>query len=145
MGIAYRSDVNTGLTVAVVHGKVTGTEFHEFAQGQRDDPNWHATTRSLTDARTAVTPQVTASELSAFADLYAQMRRADQTFKAAIVAGHDFELAGHYGELRTQRRATTIAFNDLTTACTWLGADLAAVQATITELRTTLNDPSDDR
>ena len=140
MGIAYRSDVTTGLTVAVVHGAVTRDEFHEFAKGQGEDPSWHATTRSLTDARTAVTPPVTAAELGAFAEMYAQMRRGDQPFKAAIVGGHDFELAGRYGELRSDDGSTTIAFNDLSTACIWLGVDLAAVQATIDELRAPLGD-----
>ena len=130
MGIAYRSDSATGLTVAVIDGSITKAEFHEFALRQDQDPDWHATTRSLTDPRTAVTPTYTSEQLSAYAALYARMRANDKPFLAAIVAGLDFELAGSYGDFRTADGSRTIAFNGLAPACVWLGADLASTSAT---------------
>jgi hypothetical protein len=135
MGLAYRSDGVTGLTVTVIDGLVTAPEFHELAQRQDADPDWHRTTRLLTDARTAVSAPITGEQVESLAALYAQMRVSDQPFRNAIVAGPDFATAERYGELRSVSGSRTIVFSDLATACTWLGADLGVVQSTITELR----------
>ncbi|HWS47135.1 MAG TPA: hypothetical protein VN636_14805 [Acidimicrobiia bacterium] len=140
MGITYRSDPGSDLTVSVIDGTVSGDEVHAFAQRQDADPAWHATTRLLSDARTSHMRHVTAAELHAFADLYAQMRRNDRPFRAAIVADKDFELAGRYGDLLNHSGASrTIAFTSLTTACIWLDIDLATVRATIAQLRDELS------
>ncbi len=138
MPVVYRTDAPRGLTIAVIDGSVTHEEFHELARRQMDDAAWHANRRLLTDARTAVTRHVSEEELHAFADLYAEMRRGDRPSRAAIVAHNDFDLAGRYGALRSSRRATMIAFNDVVTACAWLGVDIAAVRTTIAELRSEL-------
>jgi hypothetical protein len=61
--IAYRADTATGLAVSVIDGLVSATEFHDFAREQDQDADWHATTRSLTGARTTRTPGVSCSEL----------------------------------------------------------------------------------
>ena len=139
MGIDYRSDVERGLTISVVDGLVTAEEFHAHAERQRNDPVWHTTTRLLTDARTAVTRAVGTDELSAFAALYAGMRSGELPFRNAIVAGVDFDLAGRYGDLRTDRSgSSTIAFNDLETACTWLGIEVSVARSVIGTLRNEL-------
>ena len=135
MGIAYRSDVSTRLTVVVVDGSVTEAEFHAVARLQDDDPDWHVTTRLLTDARTAATLAPTEKQLSALAALYARMRGRDQPLRAAIVAGSDFGTAFHYGKLRSSGNATTIAFSFLETACSWLGINSQSASAMIAELR----------
>jgi len=135
MGIAYRSDVSTRLTVVVVDGHLTEAEFHAAARRQDDDPNWHATTRLLTDARSATTLAPSEKQLNALAALYARMRREDEPLRAAIVAGSVFGSAFQYGKLRSSANATTIAFSFLTSACSWLGTDIHPATAVIAELR----------
>jgi hypothetical protein len=140
MALAYRI-VGTGkLSIAVVDGVVTGDEFYEFAHRQKDDPDWHAATLSLTDARGAAVPPVSLEELSAFAQAYAAMRKPDQRHQAAIVGGPNSPLAGRYSKLRTDGHTRTIAFNDLVAACIWLAVDAELVRATIAELRDEMQD-----
>src|SRR5262245_48435246 len=58
-----------------------------------------------------------------------------QTLRAAIVTGHDSQLAARYSELRTDEQTRTMVFDDLAGACMWLDVDLEAVRRTITALR----------
>ncbi|HET9728577.1 MAG TPA: hypothetical protein VFR41_04100 [Acidimicrobiia bacterium] len=138
MGITYRASRQTGLSIAVADGEVTEAEYHELARRQNADPDWHATTRSLTDSRTVLTPVIDADQLAAFAALYAEMRAGDPPCRAAIVTGHDVDLVSRYSELRTSEESLTIAFNDLPSACIWLDVDLEEVRAVIAELRAEL-------
>jgi hypothetical protein len=140
MGIAYRADRASGLAIAVLDGEVTAEQYYEFAARQNADPDWHATNRSLTDARTVLTPSLLIEHVAAFAEVYAEMRANDAPVRAAIVAGHDFELARDYGEMRTGGGTLTIAFDDLETACIWLEADVDGALHTIAELRDELRE-----
>ena len=135
VGIAYRTHPRIGLTISVIDGEVTEDDFRELARCQGDDADWHASTCSLTDARTALTPSVAPESLGAFAAQYAQMRATDRPWRAAIVTGHDSQLAARYSELRTDDQTRTIVFDDLTSACMWLDVDLETVRGTITALR----------
>jgi hypothetical protein len=142
MGIAYRADRASGLSIGVLDGEVTADEYYEFAARQNEDANWHATTRSLIDARTVLTPAVLLENLAAFADVYAEMRANDPPGRAAIVAGHDFALAQGYSELRTTGGTLTIAFSDIEGACIWLEADLEGALRAIAELREEMRTPT---
>ena len=135
MGIAYRANRASGLTIAVLDGEVTADQYYEFAARQNADADWHATTRSLTDARTVLTPALLMEQVAAFAEVYAEMRADDTPGRSAIIAGHDFALARDYGELRTSGGTLTIAFNDLETACIWLETDVDDALRTIADLR----------
>jgi hypothetical protein len=92
----------------------------------------------VTDARTAVLPEVTADAIDAFAERYAKMRVDAEPYRSALVAGTNFEVAGNYAELRTDGHTHTVAFNDVITACLWLGVDSNIVRATIDDLRAEL-------
>lgn len=138
MGIAYRVVGTVQLSVVVIDGRVTREDFYAFAREQETDDAWHTTTRSLTDARTATIPEVTADQISDFAALYMKMRVDDSRFKSAIVPGRNLEVAGNYAELRSDGHTQTVAFNDVITACTWLAVDSDVVRATIEDLRAEL-------
>jgi len=142
MGIAYRVVESARLNVTVIDGPVTGEDFHSFAHEQANDPAWHATTRSLTDARTAIIPAVTTETVNGFAALYASMRDQDEPYESAIIGGNAFEVAGNYAEFRSDGHTHTIAFNDVVTACIWLRVDSDLVRATIDELREKLRHSS---
>jgi hypothetical protein len=135
MGIAYRVVAALQLSVVVIDGDVTRDDFYGFARAQEADPEWHTTTRSLTDARTAIIPEVTADQISDFADLYTKMRADDSRFRSAIIPGSNFAIAGNYAELRSDGHTHTVAFNDLITACIWLAVDSDVIRATTDDLR----------
>ena len=140
MGIAYRVDGAIGLVVTVVDGTVTAADLHDLAGRQRADPEWHAATRSITDARGAVTEPTSVEELEAFAAFYARLRAGDSPLRGAIVAGNDFDQASRYSDNRTEQGSRTIAFNSLETACTWLGVDAGTTAAVIAALRRELRE-----
>jgi hypothetical protein len=140
MGIAYRADRASGMSIGVLDGEITAEQYYEFAERQNADADWHASTRSLVDARTVLTPTLLMENVAAFADVYADMRANDPLCRAAIVAGHDFNLAQNYSEMRTTSGTLTIAFNDLESACMWLETDLDHALRTIAELRDELRE-----
>jgi hypothetical protein len=140
MGIAYLTQRAAGLSIGVLDGEITPEQYYEFAERQNADPGWHAATRSLIDARTVLTPVLLLENVAAFADVYAQMRANDPPGRTAIVAGHDFELARDYSELRTTGGTFTIAFNDIESACMWLETDLDGALRAIAELRDELRE-----
>ena|SRR5690242_4227504 len=135
MGLTYRAIRGVGLTVSVLDGEISQAEYLEYARRQNADRDWHATTRSLIDARTVLTPPGAEQVLASISATYEQMRADDAPSRTAIVAGHDFALASQYGETRTEAGTLTIAFHDLSTACIWLDVELELVQQTIGELR----------
>ena len=140
MAIAYRTQRASGLSIGVLDGEITAEQYYEFAARQNADPDWHASTRSLIDARTVLTPVLLLEKVAAFADVYAEMRANDPPGRTAIVAGHDFNLARDYGELRTSSGTFTIAFHDLESACIWLETALDEARRTIAELRDELRE-----
>jgi hypothetical protein len=143
VGIAYRADRALGLTIGVLDGEITAEQYYKFAERQNADADWHATNRSLIDARTVLTPALLIEQVSAFADVYAEIRANDPLSRSAIVAGHDFGLARDYSELRTGGGTLTIAFQDLESACIWLEAELDHALRTIAELRDELRESTD--
>src|SRR5262245_48435247 len=87
VGIAYRTRSRSGLTISVIDGEVTEDDFRELARRQGEDAEWHASTCSLTDARTALTPSVDPESLGAFAAQYAQMRATDRPCEPRLSPG----------------------------------------------------------
>ena len=60
--------------------------------------------------------------------------------KSAAVAGDNFETSSEFESQNQPPGLSLIVFNDLLNACTWLGIDKTAAQATVTELRQELRD-----
>ena len=137
MGIAYRCDTELGLCVSVWDGVVTDEQRRRHIATLEADPDWAAGGMLLTDltgvsaARRPTAKQVleTAAE---FSERLAPMVRDS---KWAMVAGETFVLAQRFGSYLEEEVPRLIVFNDLATACTWLGVDGAQAGTTIDELR----------
>ena len=137
MGIAYRCDKEMGLCVSVWDGVVTDEQRRQHIATLEADPDWGAGGMLLTDltgvsaARRPSAKQVleTAAE---FSERLAPMVR---DAKWAMVAGETFVLAQRFGSYLEEEVPRLIVFNDLATACTWLGVDGTRVGTIIDQLR----------
>jgi hypothetical protein len=136
MGIAYRCD-KTGLTVSVWDGEVTDEQRRQHIANLQSDPEWGAGGLLLTDltgvsaARRPTAKQV----LETAAEFSEKLAPVVRDAKWAIVAGETFVLAQRFGTYLEEEVPRLIVFNDLATACTWLGVDGAEVGTLLDELR----------
>ena len=99
------------------------------------DPDWPAGTRNLTDLRSADVSSITPADRLSIVAMYAPYADKVRGMKSAAVAGDNFDVSRDFEDQKEPAGLSLIVFNDLLNACTWLGIDKAAAQATITELR----------
>jgi hypothetical protein len=137
MGIAYRCDEGTGLCVSVWDGEVTVDDRHRHIAALAADPQWGARGLLLTDLTgVSAAHRPSAKEvLDAAAEFSAKLAEPVRHAKWAMVANETFVLAQRFSTYLEEEVPRLIVFNDLDTACTWLGVDTAASRAVIDELR----------
>jgi hypothetical protein len=138
MGIGYRLDKAQGLMTIVWDGKVTTDDWRAHLRAMFDDPDWPAGPRNLTDLRSADVSTITATDQAEIVKMYAPHVDKVRGMKSAAVAGDNFESSTEFGNQNEPPGLSLIVFNDLVTACTWLGVDKTIAQATVTDLRNEL-------
>ena len=116
-------------------GKVTAADWRGHLEQIFADPDWPAGSRNLTDLRSADVSSITPDERASIVTLYAPYADKVRGMKSAAVAGDNFDVSREFENQNEPAGLSLIVFNDLLNACTWLGIDKNAAQATITELR----------
>jgi hypothetical protein len=140
MGIAYRHDKKTGLSVSVWDGIVTTEQRRNHIAALESDPDWGASGLLLTDL-TGISAERRPSAkevLEAASEFAVKLARHVREAKWAMVAGETFVLAQRFGSYLEEEMPRLIVFNDLATACTWLGVEGSEVRTTLDELRAEL-------
>jgi hypothetical protein len=137
MGIAYRCDNTMGLCVSVWDGVVTEEQRRQHIATLEADPEWGAAGLLLTDLTgiSAVRRPSAKQVLETAAEFSERLAPAVRDAKWAMVAGETFVLAQRFGTYLEEEVPRLIVFNDLATACTWLGVDGVAVGTVLDELR----------
>lgn len=145
MGIAYRCDAATGLCVSVWDGVVTKQDRQRHIAELAADPEWGSQLLLLTDLTgISAAHRPSAKEVLESAAEFAEKLAAPvRNAKWAMIASETFVLAQRFGSYLEEEIRRLIVFNDLETACTWLGVDPVAVRATVEELRVGLRAASD--
>jgi hypothetical protein len=143
MGIAYRCDETTGLCVSVWDGDVTTEDRRQHMAALASDPRWGARGLLLTDLTgISATRRPSAKDvLEAAAEFSEKLADNVRNAQWAIVAGETFVLAQRFGSYLEEEVRRLIVFNDLDTACRWLGVDAAHARVLIDELRVELRHP----
>ena len=137
MGIAFRTSRPSGLSVAVWDGEVTAAQRNAHISAIAADPEWGAGALLLTDLTSVAeasrpTPAEVLEAASSFVEhVAAQVRNA----KWAMVAGETFAHAQRFSAYVEEAVQRLIVFNELDTACTWLGVDVAEVRSVVADLR----------
>jgi hypothetical protein len=145
MGIAYCCDKDIGITVTVWDGVVTPEEWRAHIRRQDADPDWPtgpAFLGQLTTARglSAFDASVVDEMRALYRDRAKQLAR----IRSAVVSDRAFGASGQLEQAVAETSGVrNIMFNDVATACMWLGVDVSAVQTIIDRLRASLRTDAD--
>ena len=137
MGIAYRCDTSTGLSIEVWDGLITFDIARRHLDQLTKDPQWAASRRIITDlSGIAAESRPTGDEVAMLSDAFLhQLAYLVGNAKWSVIAEHTLAEALVFGErVRHEVRRMT-AFTNLITACVWLGVDVDDVQPVIDDLR----------
>jgi hypothetical protein len=136
MGIAYCCDKNKGITYEVWDGVVTGAQWLEHARSQVADRDWFAGSRSLTDLESvSADTSIGKAEIKQVAAIYGAHVKKIVTGKAAVVANKAFQQSPLFELFTSKHGLRLIVFNDVGTACKWLGIDAKEAEQSIKQLR----------
>jgi hypothetical protein len=139
LAIAYHCDRVKGITYAIWDGPITADEWRATAQRQAEDSEWPAGGFYISDLRKAVLDvQEFRAALGSVADVYRNSGKLPVGMKHAILAPSVFGLADDFQEWMSRTRIESIAFNDLETACTWLGIDVEEADSVLKNLHVEL-------
>ena len=139
MGVAYELDEQLGLTLTVFDGPVTGQEWRDSVAALFSDPRWPPGKLSLTDLRTADASALTAADRAEIIAINGSVAEL-AGMKSAALGGENFEAATAFEREDQTSGMRLIVFNDVSTACGWLGIDTAAVNPMIEQLRRRLRE-----
>ena len=137
MGITYRIDKARGITVVLWDKLVTSEQFLAHVRTLLADAEWPPQQRlHLCDLRQAsIDASIDEACLKSAADLYGTKREKISTMKVAIVAGEAFAKSKQFERFMSPYSATVIVFNNIETACAWLGVDVTHTKRKLDELR----------
>jgi len=144
MAIQYRIDKELGIAFTVWEGAVTEEEQMAHLGRMAADPSWPAKNRMLlVDLRTT-TAYKTFDEttLNRVVSHLSERRANIANMKIAIMAHEAYELSNLFQRLVKIFPITVIVFNDVHTACTWLGVDAGKAEHTLQQLRSQLREGS---
>jgi hypothetical protein len=143
--VASRSDLVVDLVINVLDGPVSGREWLDVMSCQVTSDEFLRASRALTDLTSATDlEQFTDHDLDqGVAFLAAHPRPVPTRRKAAMVAHGGFDVAKVFEHKIGASRwgAIPIVFNDVTTACAWLGVDVQRVRSAIASMRAELRTP----
>lgn len=136
MSIVYRIDKDEGVSFALWDGVVTAEVFLAHANQLVSDADWPARRGlHLTDLQTTtLDASIDESILERSADLYGRHPKIS-TLKVAIVANEAFKKAVIFERFFLRYQPSVIVFNNLETACTWLGISPDTAAHTLRSLR----------
>jgi hypothetical protein len=137
MGIAYRVDPSTGMSLSVWYGDVTLQEAMQHVRELWATPEWGSGGRILTDlagvsSSSLPNPDQISEIAAVFVNLIdGRMRQA----RWAVVANLGYSHASQFAEAIQTEVRRVVVFFDLASACIWLGVDLDAVRPVVEPLR----------
>jgi hypothetical protein len=136
MSIGYVCKSNLKLAIAVWDGIITWNIWQEHLQRMFSDPAYAPMEIQITDLRfSSISPTIAGDQIQVMIELLSGQRERVSLKKIAIVAGDDWSKP-KLGEFALQAIfINSIVFNDLTTACLWLGADVVEVGEDIKQIR----------
>jgi len=138
LGIARRFVEAADLVVTVWDGAVTAAEWADVVQGQVGDARASEGNRRLADLRTIDFSNITAADVETITSAFQAVEIDRSRVRFAVVVDEGWVIAQHAEERMGAQGATTVTFNDMYSACAWLGVDPSIALATIAELRSEL-------
>ncbi len=137
MSIIYQPDHNKGIGYVCWTGTISAAEFLEHTRLNLEGSDWPPKRNLvLIDARYAWVDH-TMDETLAGQILQLNHDHQDKGYnlRVAIVATNLFEKAKIFERIASRTSSSVIVFNDLDTACTWLGIDPLGAEQTLQQMR----------
>ena len=122
MGIKYRAHVEKQILFVAWIGVITADEWFEHIERLIADPLWPSVSamlvnlQSITDVSSIEEP-----EIEHAVALFNSIPDALSNKRIAVVAGNTFWKSRRFGQLISPFGPTLIVFNDMSTACVYLG------------------------
>jgi hypothetical protein len=139
MGIASEYLEAEDVLIVVWDGLVSPADWEQFVrQRLRDDPNWPSGKRRLADVTTLDPSLLTSADVDVVTGLYHDRMENLVGTRQAIVATQGWDLARDFERRIDRLGATTVVFNDVESACAWLGTDAGVTRGVIDRLRSGL-------
>lgn len=136
MGIDYLCKPNLKLAIVVWDGSVNWNYWQEHLHRIFSDPAYAPMQMQITDLRfSSIGPTIADDEIHAMRDLLADQRERLSLKKIAIVAGDEWRKLKLAEFVLQTISVNSIVFNDLSTACVWLGVNVVEVGQDIKQLR----------
>jgi hypothetical protein len=137
MSIAYEINKDMGATCVVWDRTVNAEQFLAQANRLSSDANWPPLERRhITDLRSAfLDASMNDATLEQVADIYGCQPGRLANMKIAIVAHHGFERASAFERMLMRYGPRVVVFNQVNTACTWLGMPFERVETRLHQLR----------
>jgi len=144
MGIAYRCDSATGLSVEVWDGEVSAEQARQHVEQLAADPQWSESRRLVTDLTSmAAESRPTPEQIAGLADAFLQeLAYLVGDVKWSVIADRAFDDVLGFGAHIKHEVRRMIVFNNLATASVWLGIEPSDVQPVIDDLRRRLRGES---
>ena len=136
MGILQRFDPQKGIVFVVWEGVVTAEEWFGYAQKLVSHPDWADTSRVLGDLLSVKdTSSIQNREIEHATQIFSANPRALRNKKLAVIAGDEFGKARHFEDLLMHFGVSSVVFNNLDTACLFLGVDMLHAYRTLDTMR----------
>lgn len=136
MSIKYRADAEKQIIFVVWDGTVSADAWFEHIERLIADPLWPSISLMLVDLNSArdIT-SIEEAEIEHAVALFSSVPEPLSKKRVGIVAGNAFWKSRRFGELVSPFGPSVVVFNDLSTACVYLGIDPAEALKSIQGLR----------
>ena len=128
MGFGYIVSDGGNVVIEKWAGRISHAEFIDHEKEQLQDQSIAEGARVVVDARQAVFPEATPEGAHEFARIFSEPKSMAKFSRfALLVVGENWEKAKVLERELGKFGKRLITFNDLSTACTWLGVDTKSV------------------
>jgi hypothetical protein len=136
MGIEYRAHLEKQIVFVVWNGVVTADEWFEHIQVLITDPLWPSISAMLVDLHSITDlSAIEEAEIEHAVALFNSVPDSLSNKRVAVVAGNAFWKSRRFGQLISPFGPSVIVFNDLSTACLYLGIKSTDASKALQELR----------
>ena len=137
MSIKYRAHFEKKIIFVVWEGVITADDWFEHIQKLIEDPLWPSISAMLADLHSITDiSSIEEPEIEHAVALFNSVPDPLSNKRVAVVAGSAFWKSRRFSELISPFGPSVIVFNDLATACVYLGIKPAEALKAIQELHT---------
>lgn len=136
MGIKYRLHVEKKIVFVAWRGAISADEWFEHIQRLITDAHWPSISAMLVNLHSITdVSSIGEAEIQHAVGLFNSMPHALPNKRIAVVAGDAFWKSRRFGQLIAPYGPSVLVFNDMSTACIYLGIKLTDATKAIQELR----------